>query len=109
MGVNGIELAWFTNYLTNYLQRVKIGGTFSDWGLVKGGIPQGSALGPLLFLIYMNMMARHVYHGKLFQYADDTVLLCSGVDCQDVHQQTSEDLGLLFGWIELSKMRLNLV
>ena len=53
LGVNGIELVWFTNYLTNRLQRVKIGGTFSDWGLV-------------LFLIYMNMMAYHVYHGKLF-------------------------------------------
>ena len=44
--------------------------------------------------------AHHVHHGKLFQYADDTILLCSGVDCQDVHQQISEDLGLSFGWIE---------
>ena len=55
----------------------------------------------------MNMMARHVDHGKLFQYANDTVPLCSGVDCQDVHWQISEDLQLLFSWIDSSKMKLN--
>jgi len=100
-------MLWFTNYLTNHLQCVKNGGVFSDWGLVRGGIPQGSALGPLLFLMYMNEMALHVKYGKLLQYAD-TVLICSGVHCQDVHQQLSEDLELLWSWVESSKMRLNL-
>ena len=46
----------------------------SDWGLVREEIPQDSALGPLIFLIYMNMMSFHIHHGKLFQYAGDTVL-----------------------------------
>jgi len=76
--------------LTNHLQRVKSEGAFLDWGLVRGGISQGSALGPLLFLVYMNEIAHHVKYGRLLQYADDTVLICS-IHCQDVHQQLSED------------------
>ena len=64
--VYGIELSWFTNYLTDHFQRVK-NDIFSDWGIVHGGIPQGSALGPLLFLVYMNEMAQHVKHGTLLQ------------------------------------------
>ena len=45
---------------------------------MKGGIPQGSALGPLLFLIYMNSLPSQISQGLLLQYADDTALICSG-------------------------------
>lgn len=50
------ELRWFTNYLSHRMQHVKCGGDVSEWGSVMGGIPQGSALGPLLFLVYVNDM-----------------------------------------------------
>jgi len=93
--------------LTNHLQRVKSRGIFLDWGLVRGGILQGSAFGPLLFLVYMNEMAHHVKYNRLLQYADDIVLICSGIHCQDVHQQLSEDLKLLWSWVESSKKRIN--
>ena len=56
LGVMGVELKWFANYLTNRMQHVKQKDRYSDWGLVLGGIPQGSALGPLLFLVYVNEM-----------------------------------------------------
>ena len=56
LGVMGVELKWFANYLTNRMQRVKQKDRYSDWGLLLGGIPQGSALGPLLFLVYVNEM-----------------------------------------------------
>ena len=107
LGVHDIELSWFTNYLSDRFQRVKNADKFSDWGLVHGGIPQGSALGPLLFLVYMNDMAQHVKHGTLLQFADDTALICSGGDCYDVHRQISEDLLTVSNWIASSKMRLN--
>ena len=54
LGVGGGELKWFTNYLSNGYQRVKLHHSYSAWGLVRGGIPQGSALGRLLFLVYVN-------------------------------------------------------
>ena len=79
LGVSGTEINWFMSYLSDRHQRVKIHNSYSTWGLVKGGIPQGSALGPLLFLVYVNDMPSQIKHGKLLQYADDTALICSGI------------------------------
>ena len=78
--------------------------------MVNGGIPQGSALEPLLFLIYMNEMPSQVSHGKLLQYADDTALdlICSGTDFAEVHRCLTEDLQSLSAWITQSKMKLNM-
>ena len=78
LGVTGVELRWFTDYLSDRMQRVKQNDRYSDWGLVLGGISQGSALGPLLFLIYVNEMPSQVQHGCLLQFADDTCLICAG-------------------------------
>ena len=64
----------------------------TKWGLVKGGIPQGSALGPLLFLVYMNDLSSQINLRSLLQYADDTALICSGFTLNVVHQQLSDDL-----------------
>ena len=58
----------FRNYLSNHYQRIKCSDLFSDWEAVKGGIPQGSALQPLLFLIYVNKMLNQVQHGVLSYY-----------------------------------------
>ena len=90
LGVCGKEIAWFTSYLSDHKQRVKCGSQFSEWSLVNGGIPQGSALGVLLFLIYMNEMPSQVSHGKLLQYSDDTTLICSGTDFAEVHRCLTE-------------------
>ena len=79
MGIYGTEIAWFTGYLINHLQRAKSKGSFSSWIPVCGGIPQGSALGPLLFLVYVNDMPSLVHHGNLLQFADDTTLICSEI------------------------------
>ena len=109
LGVGSGALKWFTNYLSNRYQRVKFHHSYSTWGLVGGGIPQGIALGPLLFLVYVNNMPSQVKHGWLLQYADDTALLCSGANPRDVvHRMLSEDLLCLTRWISQSKMWLNL-
>ena len=64
----GNELTWFTNYPLNCLQRVKLNGSTSSWTNVQGGIPQGSALGPLLFLVYVTNMPSIIENGKLLQF-----------------------------------------
>ena len=108
LGVCGKAIAWFTSYLSYRKQRVKCGGRFSEWRFLNGGIPQDSALGPLLFLIYMNEMPSQVRHGRLLQYADDTALICSGADFAEVHHGLTEDLQSLSAWIARSKMKLNI-
>jgi len=87
---------WFRHYLTDRQQRVKLGDSYSDWGTVLGGIPQGSALGPLLFLIYVNDMPLQVKNEILVQFADDTCLICYGDDCSSVSQMLCEDLASFF-------------
>ena len=85
LGGWGKEIIWFSSYLSDCKQRVKCGGIFSEWNTINGKIPQVSALGPLLFLIYMNDMSSQVKHGDLLQYADDTALICSGTSTEEVH------------------------
>ena len=71
-GIRGTAISWFKDYLTNRQQCVEIDGTTSDKRVITTGVPQGSRLGPLLFLIYMNVIS---YTSKLFKlilYADDT-------------------------------------
>ena len=108
LGVTNVELRWFTDYLSDRMQRVKQNDRYSDWGLVLGGIPQGSALGPLLFLIYVNEMPSQVRHGCLLQFADDTCLICAGNSPGVVARLLQDDLSVLSNWVALSKMKLNL-
>ena len=70
-GVSGPLLKWFENYLTGRKQRVVINGTFSSWAYVKSGVPQGSVLGPVLFLLYVNDMPRVVRSSSIAMFADD--------------------------------------
>ena len=107
LGVYNVELRWFQNYLSDRYQRVKCDDSFSDWGAVKGGIPQGSALGPLLFLIYVNDMPNQVQHGALLQFADDTSLICCGKPYEETSVLLTEDLTLLPQWIVTSHMQVN--
>ena len=74
-GVTGTALSWFNNYLSNRSQYVEINGISSDVKKnIDTGVPQGSILGPLLFLIYMNDIPNVSKIFKFILYADDTTL-----------------------------------
>ena len=74
LGVEGQLLNWFSSYLSNPKQRVVIEGVHSDWCNIQTGVPQGSVLGPLLFLIYINDLPNSV-NSNCFLFADDCFLL----------------------------------
>ena len=107
LGVGRQVLLWFKNYLSGHVHQVKAGDQYSDWGSMCAGIPQGSALGPLLFLIYVNSLPSQVTDGVLLQYADDTTLVCSGVSPLAAAEVMNQQLQLVHDWIVSNKMQLN--
>ena len=74
LGVQSPLLQWFESHLLNRKQRVAIEGQCSDWRSINSGVPQGSVLGPLLFLIYVNDITDDLTSLPLI-YADDATLL----------------------------------
>ncbi len=76
-GISGRLLNWFSSYLSERKQRVVLPGGHSSWNAIKAGVPQGSILGPLLFLIYINDIV-HRIGANIRLFADDTTSFCSG-------------------------------
>ena len=70
-GIDGPLLRWFRHFLTNRMQRVVIRSKYSDWSSVKSGVPQGTILGPILFIIYINDISTDLT-STVKIYADDT-------------------------------------
>ena len=77
LGFAGKTIAWYTSYLTNRSFIVNVGNKFSSPGKLSCRVPQGSILGPLLFLLYVNDMPQAV-NSELLLYADDTCLIYMG-------------------------------
>ena len=73
IGISGNLLTWFSSYLSHRRQRVVLPGASSDWAEVKAGVPQGSILGPLLFLIFINDIVNNI-NADIRLFADDTSL-----------------------------------
>ena len=79
IGFDNFSCALIQNFLTDRLQRVKLSGISSNWISVKQGVPQGTILCPVLFLIYVNEMRDLRITSKIVQYADDTLVFTSNV------------------------------
>ncbi len=92
-------LKWFKTYLTGRKQRVTIDGQSSDWSEIKAGVPQGSVLGPLLFLIYINDITTDLQSSS-FLYADDTSLLEVVDDPAISAARLNNDLELINTWTQ---------
>ena len=104
-GIGGKLLAWLREFLVGRKQRVVVNGVKSEWAEVSSGIPQGSVLGPLLFIIFINDMPETVSNTcKLF--ADDAKLYGS-VKSQEGCQSLQEDLGKLEEWCQRWQMSHN--
>ena len=90
---------WFSSYLSNRYQKVPLNGVSSQRLPITCGVPQGSILGPLLFLIYINDMNPAVEHSTIYHFADDTNLLYSCKSFKELRKRVNKDLQLLYEWL----------
>ena len=96
-GVAGEALVWFKDYLSDRRQRVVLPGASSDWAYIRAGVPQGSILGPLLFLVYINDIVEEIgSHIRLF--ADDTSLFIIVDDPATSAARLNTDLEKISRW-----------
>ena len=90
-GISGNLLNLLSNYLLNRMQRVVINGVQSEWEAIFSGVPQGSVLGPLLFLIYINDLTDNI-NSKMKLFADDSSLFVRVNNVNMTHEQLVGDL-----------------
>ena len=106
LGIGGKVADWIQNWLSGRKQRVVVNGTASRWSSVTSGVPQGSVLGPLLFIIYINDIDIGLL-SKVSKFADDTKL-GANVSSPEGVQQLQADLQKLGEWSEKWQMPFNL-
>ena len=106
-GIRGRELELFKSYLTNRTHFVENNGIKSNEVEIKHGVPQGSVLGPLLFLVYINDLNKAIKHSHTFHFADDTSLLCHDKQLKRLNRNVNEDLTNLVHWLRANKISLN--
>ena len=105
-GVTGNLFELLKNYLSNREQRVVLNGMCSDWGSINSGVPQGSVLGPLLFLVYINELEKGIKSSIKF-FADDTSLFSIVRDPKTSAEELNHDLQLISQWAFQWKMSFN--
>ncbi len=105
-GIRGNLLLWLKSYLTGRKMRVIIDGESSEWKDIEAGVPQGSILGPLLFLIYINDIGEDL-EGNIHLYADDSNLLQPINDLDTSIATVNSDLAKLEIWTKKWKMTMN--
>ena len=107
LGFQENELNFFKSYLTNRTQRTKFNDTLSDLLITECGVPQGSILGPLLFIIYINDFSNNIKTDSTI-FADDTTLICSGKNKDDLKSNIVSNLIDAETWFSANKLSLNL-
>lgn len=106
-GVYNQELNWFKCYLSNRKQIVKCHGNVSKKRTLNVGVPQGSVIGPLLFIVFINDISQHVNIGTANLFADDTLIYCSGNSLSEMNtklQNCVDDVSL---WYKTNNIAIN--
>jgi hypothetical protein len=97
-GIQGALFDWIADYLKDRCQRVIINGQCSQWTKIKAGVPQGSNLGPLLFLIFINDIVHVIRHCQIRLFADDTCLFITVDNREEAARMINEDTSRIEAW-----------
>ena len=106
-GIRGKALELIESYLWGREQCVQVGDTTSDLNLIKHGVPQGSILGPLFFLLYINDIANCSSLLNFYLFADDTTIFFAHKDINTVEQTINKELVHVSNWLVANKLSLN--
>ena len=106
-GIQGSSQSLLKTYLSNRTQQTEINGVLSDKGIIKHGVPQGSVLGPLLFLLYINDISESSNILKFFLFADDTTVFYSDQTNDDTENILNRELSKVSDWLAANKLSLN--
>ena len=107
-GIRDTALCWMRSYLSQREQCVSIGGTVSSMRKLEFGVPQGSILGPLLFLIYVNDLHLISNFAKFIMYADDANIIISGKNVSDLIEKVNQLINNLQNWVNNNGLKMNL-
>lgn len=106
-GVRGTPLALIESYLKNRRQYVHYNNANSKCEVIHYGVPQGSVLGPLLFIVYINDVIEFMSPDKCILFADDTTLVCSDTDMNNLTQKVQSIENRAAQWFAANKLKLN--
>ena len=107
MVLRGKANNWFSSYVKNSTQFVTINGLNTELKEINCGVPQGSVLGPLLFLLYINDLHDSIKFCKVHHFADDTNLINFNSSIKVINKQVNKDLKTLSNWLNANKICLS--
>ena len=107
IGFKESVIKWFQSYLSNRKFFVTLENVFSDAGLINCGVPQGSILGPLLFLIYINDLPQALNETGSYLYADDTCIFYQDKDVEKIERVLNKEFSSLCEWFIDNKLSIH--
>ncbi len=107
LGLKEAAITWFSSYLKGRTQQTQVGNSLSSPMHTSSGVPQGSILGPLLFVCYVNDLPKFCKNLQPFMYADDTALLVKGKNIMEIQNQLQYDFNQILRWLSANRLSLN--